>query len=256
MCFVRVVRILNSFAPQVLKWPVGERIIDVQRRFYNIAHLQNVVGAVDGTYIPIKAPKEDAQSYITRKCNYAFTLQAISDSRLMFTDVFIGFPGSVSDTRIFKNSDIYRAVRNNVLQYFPENTFILGDKAYPVLPWCVPPYINRGNLTRAQIHFNIVHAKTRQVVERAFALLFGRFRRLKYVDMNRTDLVPGTVLAACVMHNVCLNHNDLLIEDYIQEGVNHVVNDENDYNINIHQAEEGRHRRNEICGQLYANRDL
>ena len=203
-CFIRVIKLLNKLAPRVIKWP------------------QN-------TYIPIKAPPVDPQSYITRKCSYAFTLQAVSDSLLRFTDVFVGYPGFVSDTRIFINSDIYKRIRNNPAQYIGENEYIIGDKAYPVLPWCIPPYINRGRLTEANIYFNTKHAQTRQTIERSFALLFGRLRRLKFLDMNRTDLIPGTILAACVLHNICLDFDDLLIENYIEEGINfvHNINNEN-----------------------------
>jgi hypothetical protein len=79
---------------------------------------------------------------IIEKCNYAFTLQGICDSSLKYIDAFTGFPGSVSDTRIFSNSDIYKSVITNTDHYFPDNEFIIGDKAYPPLNWCVPPYIN------------------------------------------------------------------------------------------------------------------
>lgn len=41
--------------------------------------------------------------------------------------------GYVSDTRIFKNSDFYKDVQRNREHYFPNNEFIVGDKAYPVL---------------------------------------------------------------------------------------------------------------------------
>lgn len=66
-------------------------------------------------------------------------------------------------------------------------------------------------------NFNHVLSQTRQTIERAFALLKGRFRRLKYLDMSRIDLIAPTILACCVLHNICL-HNTNDIEDYILEG--------------------------------------
>ena len=56
-----------------------------------------------------------------------------------------------------------------------------------------------------------------KVIERAFALLFGRFRRLQDLNMSRTDLIPYTTMACCVLHNVCLA-NDEMLEEYIEEG--------------------------------------
>ena len=90
-----------------------------------------------------------------------------------------------------------------MLKYFPGNKFILADKAYPVLNWCIPPYIDWENLVRAQCHFNELVSKIRQTIERAFALFIGKFRRLKYLDMkylDRFDIIPITVIACCVIY--------------------------------------------------------
>lgn len=69
------------------------------------------------------------------------------DANLVFIDCFVGFAGSVHDARIFRNSDLWHAVTANKNDFFPNNEYIIGDKAYPVLPWCLVPYMNRGNLT-------------------------------------------------------------------------------------------------------------
>jgi hypothetical protein len=114
---------------------------------YNCAGVDNVIGTIDGTLVPIKAPKCDPEVYVRRKCNHAITLQAMCDPKLKFADCFVGYPGSVSDTRIFRNSDLYNSVNNAQHQYFPHEEFIIGDKAYPNLS-CVfhHMYIDRGNL--------------------------------------------------------------------------------------------------------------
>lgn len=56
----------------------------------------------------------------------------------------MGFAGSVNDSRIFKNSDLWMSVQENRTKFFPKNKYIIGDKAYPILSWCIPPYIDRG----------------------------------------------------------------------------------------------------------------
>lgn len=45
-------------------------------------------------------------------------------------------------------------------------------------------------------------------IERAFGHLKGRFRRLKYLDMNRMDMVPLVILTGCCLHNLCVRSND------------------------------------------------
>jgi hypothetical protein len=34
--------------------------------------------------------------------------------------------------------------------------------------------------------------------------LKGKFRRLKYLDMNDLDAVPQVIISACVLHNIIL----------------------------------------------------
>lgn len=111
--FEKVINALNMIAPEVITWPRGDKLIEIKNSFEGMAGISNIIGAIDGTFILIKAPYEDPEVYITRKCNYAITLQAICDSSLKFIDVFVGYPGSVSDTRIFRNSDIYRSIEEN-----------------------------------------------------------------------------------------------------------------------------------------------
>jgi len=67
-----------------------------------------------------------------------------------------------------------------------------------------------------QKNFNYVHAQTRQVIEKAFALLKGRFRRLKFLDMNRDDMIPHVIIAFCVLHNICLSGIIDNVEDFIE----------------------------------------
>ena len=68
-----------------------------------------------------------------------------------------------------------------------------------------------------QIAYNNKHARTRQPIERAFGLLKGRWRRLKYVEMENVEDVPSVVSAACVLHNFCLIIDDGTIEDFFDD---------------------------------------
>jgi len=70
----------------------------------------------------------------------------------------------------------------------------------------------------------------RQVIERAFALLKGRFRRLKYLHMSCANLIPYVILACCVLHNICLEDcQDDDLDDLIDDGMeqNDNANDDN-----------------------------
>ncbi|XP_018365223.1 PREDICTED: putative nuclease HARBI1 isoform X2 [Trachymyrmex cornetzi] len=145
----RVVAALNNLADRFIKWPIDDQLNEVKHGFSRIGSLPDVIGAIDGCHIPIPAPTVHPIFYRTRKKECAISLQAVCDANLKFTDCFVGFAGSVHDARIFRNSDLWYAVTANENAFFPNNEFIIGDKAYPVLPWCLTPYINRGNLTEA-----------------------------------------------------------------------------------------------------------
>lgn len=256
ICFVRVINALCIIAPRIIKWPQGREIDAITDKFIKISNIPNVLDAIDGSYIPIKAPTVDPESYINRKCFYAITMQGICDPSLKFIDCFAGYPSSVSDVRIFRNSGIYTEyilhiyTMSNTNRYFPGNEFLLGDKAYPVLQWLIPSYIDRGNLNAVNKRFNESLSKGRQVIERALALLKGRFRRLKYLDMHRTDLIPATILATCVIHNSCIDLKDTNIEQFMNEGME--VDDNMNENIrdpvqNCHEEISGIQKRNALA---------
>lgn len=108
--FCRVVNALNVIADSVIVWPQRDRLTAVKKRFNEIGVLPDVIGAIDGSHIPILAPHINSESYRTRKCEYALTLQAVCNADLVFTDCFVGFAGSVNDCRIFRNSDLWMSV--------------------------------------------------------------------------------------------------------------------------------------------------
>lgn len=203
--FFRIINVIKSMAPMIITWPTVNKMIEIENKFYNGRNLKKIIGVVDGTYCPIKAPKSQSHSYTNRKKFHSITLQGICDHKMRFIDCSVGYPSSVHDKRVFTNSAIFKNAeieRRN--EYFPNERKILGDKAYPILPWCIPPYFDRGRLTDQQRKFNKTHASMRQIVERTYALLFGRFRRLHFLDMNSVKYMPSTILACCVLHNICL----------------------------------------------------
>jgi len=146
-----------------------------------MAKIRGVVGAIDDTYIPIKAFSVDLHLYINRKCFYtSITLQCICDSTIKFIDYFTGYPSSISDIRIFRNSYIYQEFVHHT-NYFKENEFIIDDKTYPVNKWCISLYIERGHLARWQTIFNTAHAQTRQIIECSFAIWnISKIKILRY----------------------------------------------------------------------------
>jgi hypothetical protein len=74
--------------------------------------------------------------------------------------------------------------------------------------WLITPLKNNGYLTPREKRFNTALSSLRQIVERAISLLKGRWRKLKYLDHLDLELAVQIIMAACVLHNFCLLHDD------------------------------------------------
>ena len=119
-------------------------------------------GAVDRTHIPIVAPSDCPTDYYNRKGYHSIIMQATADYRYCFTDIYIGWPGQVHDACVFSNSLLFeKGQAGNLFPHKPRKILevevpilILGDPAYPLLPWLMKPFSDNGKLTRPQKHFN------------------------------------------------------------------------------------------------------
>lgn len=114
---------------------------------------------------------------------------------------------------------------------FPENSHILGDSAYMIQKYIMTPFRDNGHLTETEINYNKIHSSARMMVERSLGLLKGRFRSiLDNLPMTRIDLIPKYIVACCIMHNICLLHNDMIDISIIINAPQYVLN-HNDVDI-------------------------
>lgn len=90
--------------------------------------LSGCVGTIDGTLINIKAPKQNPEDYIDRKCGYSMNLTTICDDRGYIIWAITGYPGSVHDSRVFMESTFFKKAK-----YPPQPYYIVGDSAYRCL---------------------------------------------------------------------------------------------------------------------------
>lgn len=212
---------LNCFTVGLLLYPPWDRILPkISSKFSNgldwfytlICTLTNHY-QLDGSHIPISAPSENAENYINRKGYHSIILQGICDHKLRFIDIFTGMCGSVHDARVWRLSDITTLIVQDENRYFQNQYHLLADSAYPLSHYILTPYRDNGHLTNVQRRFNTKHSKTRVVIERAFGTLKGRFRKLKYIYMYNTEMIPLVILACCILHNICIEYEDAFIDE-------------------------------------------
>lgn len=128
------------------------------------------------------------------------------DSKYRFTNVFFGWPGSTHDARVWDNSQLGQRLSNGTL-ILPEKYHLLGDMAYPLCTYLMTPYRDDGTLNRNKSKFNSKLSSTRIVIEQAFSLLKGRFRRLKFLEIYNLDNAKYIVISAVILHNLIIDSN-------------------------------------------------
>ncbi|KAG6922118.1 hypothetical protein G0U57_003703 [Chelydra serpentina] len=174
----------------------------------------NCGGAIDGTHIPILGPDHQGSQYINRKGYFSMVLQVLVDHKGHFTNINVGWPGKVHDARVFRNSGLFRRLQEGI--HFPDQKItvgdvemlivILGDPAYPLMPWLMKPYT--GALDSDKELFNYRLSKCRMVAECAFGRLKGHWRSLlTRSDLSKTN-IPIVIAACCVLHNLCENKGE------------------------------------------------
>ncbi|XP_045785098.1 protein ALP1-like [Maniola jurtina] len=205
----RVIAWLLTKMNEAIKWP--QDISDVRTicdNFHSKTLISNMLGIIDCTHVKIEKPK-NAREYCNTKGYFSIILQATIDANLKFTNIYCGEPGSTSCTRVLKKSPIYHTATQNQSSLFPHNSFLVGHSGYPFLSWLVPPFRENKRLTLHQREFNTLHAAARKLSDKAFNMLKSRFRRIKLFTVYRNiAFITDTIVAACILHNYCLNEND------------------------------------------------
>jgi hypothetical protein len=133
----------------------------------------------------------------------SINVQATCDAKECFTSIDASWPGSVHDSRIFKNSSLYQTLQAISRQ---DTTVIIGDSGYGAAPWILVPYKNPS--TPQENHFNKVYAKDRVIIERCFGQLKRRFPCLHYKLRVKLERVPEMITACAVLHNISKYLND------------------------------------------------
>ena len=168
------------------------------------------------SHIPISAPAGNHTDYYNWKGFYSVVLQGLVDANYRFIDIYVGWPGSVHDARVFAHSSLYNKIMTGNL--LPDKTeklhgvdvplYMIGDSAYPLQSWLMKPFPHNSALSPGQQQYNHMISSARIVVENSYGRLKGRWRRLMKRNDMHIDNIPMIIAAACVLHNVCEVHGE------------------------------------------------
>ena len=225
-----------------------ENMLRLKQKYFQVSGMRNVIGCIDGTHIPVQQPTEHGVEYLNRKNWYSINVQCICDSDCKFLDIVAAWPGSVHDSRVFRNSRVYDKLMNREL-----DGILLGDSGYPLLPFLLTPY--RNPVGNVQTNFNYVHSRVRNGIERSFGQLKRRFACLQNPLRIKIDRIPSTILVCAILHNIAKDYHDDIHDDF--DNINVINNNQpanEDYNANQdrHLRIAGENIRNEIAQTLIA----
>ncbi|KAJ8912604.1 hypothetical protein NQ315_000473 [Exocentrus adspersus] len=228
-----------------------ETMAETSNYFREKTNFPGIVGIIDGSHIPLKAPELHPTSYINRKGYHSVVLQGVCDHKRKFIDCYAGEVGSMHDARVLRRSDFGTLLETVKI---PDDGHFIGHSAYPLKSNLLVPYKDNGHLTNIQRHYNTVFAKARVTIEHTFALLKGRFRRLNLVETRRIEMVPQIIVVSCILHNICRD-----TEDEVEINLNRIIREEMQMrpeNIGIEERQERRgvEKRNNIANYLYMRR--
>ncbi|KAM3857067.1 putative nuclease HARBI1 [Diretmus argenteus] len=207
----RVTWAVVGLLKRIIHFPQGNDINDVGDGFARLAgsaHFNVVVGAIDGCHISVKPRKADENCYPNRKLFYSIQLQAICDHRGRYVDICCGFPGSVHDSCVLKNSPVYLQQ-----QYPPDGRCIIGDGGYPCLAAPIrllTPY-RPPNLNPVQARYNSMLSRARNIIERSFGMMKTRWRSIFFKTLEVSPTFAPAVITCCtILHNLCLDNGDIM----------------------------------------------
>lgn len=143
-------------------------------------------------------------------------LQGVVNSEGKFIHVSTGYPGSIHDSRMLRISSLCKAIEDKKVLCAPSKIcngkaikpLLLGDPAYKLTTWLMKPYPQTGVLSESQKTFNYSFSSLRVVVEQAFGKLKGQWRCLLGCLNEDTQEVSTTIIAYCVLHNICTEMGD------------------------------------------------
>ncbi|KAM4565920.1 putative nuclease HARBI1 [Odontesthes bonariensis] len=111
---------IGRLAPRYIRFPGGQEVNTIKEAFYRQSNMPGVLGLIDGSLFPIKAPVVDEGAYVCRKGFHAINVQAVGDHRVII--------------RHLVASDL-----NTYLEEGNVSGWLLGDSGYPLKGYLLTP---------------------------------------------------------------------------------------------------------------------
>uniref|UniRef100_A0A803MUC8 DDE Tnp4 domain-containing protein n=1 Tax=Chenopodium quinoa TaxID=63459 RepID=A0A803MUC8_CHEQI len=164
---------------------------------------KNCLGALDGTYINVNVPSQERPKYRTRKGTIAMNVLGVCAPNMQFIYVLPGWEGYTNCEGFLAP---YRGQRYNLKEWTDQQP------------------------ESAEEFYNMKHARARNVIERCFGLLKGRWSILRSPSFFPIRTHGRIVMACCLLHNLIRKFmpTDDINEDELNESDDDSESDSDD----------------------------
>ena len=180
--------------------------------------LRGAIGAIDGWLVKIQRPWKirdnvsDPASFFSRKGFYALNVQCMVDDKKRVLWSSFSHRGSSHDSTCFRESSFYKDILKPMQhKLFALSYFILGDSAYAIESFILPPYDNAVSRSPEDA-FNFYQSSARITVECAFGEIDRRWgifwSPIAYSLVNTARICEG----AMHLHNFLVDWRESLID--------------------------------------------
>ncbi|XP_021746038.1 protein ALP1-like [Chenopodium quinoa] len=218
---------------------------------------KSCLGALDGTYINVRVTSQERGKYRTRKGTIAMNVLGACAPNMEFIYVLPGWEGSAHDVRVLRNA----LSRPNGLRV-PRGNYYLVDAGYTNCDGFLAPYRGqRYHLKEwtdkqpesAEEYFNMKHARARNVVERCFGLLKGRWSILRSPSFFPIRTQGRIVMACCLLHNLIRRFmpTDDIEEEELSEDSDDDSDDEPEYITSVATSDQWTNFRNTLAQDMF-----
>ena len=253
--------IWKVLCPLHMRIPTKEKLHEIAQDFYLMWDLPHCIGAIDGSHIKIKKPKNSGFLYYSYKKIFSIILQGVVDAQYKFISIDVGGYGHQHDSTTFHNSSFYHALKNRtiilpeddelpnsdiILPYF----FFIGDGAYPLTEYLMKPYPGK-NLHAHKRAFNNRLSRARMVVECAFGQVKQRWRIFNTTIGLNPEKCELVVKVTCILHNVIIDMETVDVQNIAEYST--ACNDEEQSEIEWEVGPYGKELREELTKFVVEN---
>ena len=134
---------------------------------------KGAIGALDGWLVQIIKPSyfrdgfKNVTGFFSRKDFYALNVQCIVDDKKRVLCFSYRHKGGLHDSTCFRDTKLYDHLKEVSSRLLDKGFFIIGDSAYYVESFLIPPYDNAASKS-AEDDFNFFHSSAIITVECAF----------------------------------------------------------------------------------------